>query len=89
MPMHQNSLAAYYAERDAGRLSRRARAVLADVQRNGPGTDRQIRDRMGFDDMNHVRPRITELVQAGELRETGRVVDPVTGKRVRVVDVTA
>jgi hypothetical protein len=40
---------------------------------------------LGFSDMNSVRPRITELVQAGRLIELKKIKDATTGKSVRIV----
>lgn len=47
-------------------------------------TDRQVKDRLGLSDMNAVRPRITELLQSGHLREVGDRKCNVTNKTVRV-----
>lgn len=83
--MHANSLACYRAEE--GRLSKRAAAILAWITEAGPRTDRQVMQGMGFTDMNAVRPRITELIDANLLMEVGDVTCPTTGKRVRRVDI--
>lgn len=85
MTVHAHSIEAYHAE--SANLSRRAQAVLAYVRRVGPKTDRQIMEALGFSDMNSVRPRITELLRAGLLCQSGETVCSVTGKRVRVVAV--
>lgn len=85
MPIHANSITAYHAERD--RLSARAALVLAWVRSHGPCTDRQVMAGMGFSEPNSVRPRITELVEMGLLREIGSVRCATTGKTVRRVDV--
>jgi hypothetical protein len=50
-------------------------------------TDREIAERMGFADLNQVRPRISEMINLGFLRECGKVKDSVTGKTVRIVEV--
>lgn len=81
--MHENSIAAYRSERD--RLSKRAWLVLAWLDMNGPATDRQVMEGMKFSEPNAVRPRITELVDAGLLVEIRSVRCPTTGKTVRVV----
>jgi predicted HTH transcriptional regulator len=83
--MHANSLAAYHSEAD--RLSKRAWLVLAYITQNGPKTDRQVMEGMGFKEPNAVRPRITELVDAGKLVEVRSVKCPRTGKTVRVVGI--
>lgn len=81
--IHENSVAAYNQER--AKLSKRALLVCAWVELHGPATDRQIMQGMGFTDMNSVRPRITESVDAGQLVEIRSIRCPVTGKTVRVV----
>ncbi len=53
-----------------------------------PLTDRQVKDALGFDEMNAVRPRITEMSkkrdgQPGLLEECGQAKDHKTGKTVR------
>lgn len=84
--VHPNSAQAYHDA--APELSERAAAVLAVYRRaTHPITDRDVKDVLGFADMNAVRPRITELIESGALRECGRVKDSVTGKMVRVVTV--
>lgn len=83
--MHVNSLTAYREERP--RLSQRAADVLEVVRMFGPLTDREIVETMGYRDMNAVRPRVTELIEAGILVEHDSVRCPVTGKTVRRVAV--
>jgi predicted HTH transcriptional regulator len=82
--LHDNSLSAYRAEE--AQLSKRAEAVLDWIKVNGPRTDRQVMQGMGFSEPNAVRPRITELIDAGKLMEVAHVRCPITGKTVRVVD---
>lgn len=85
--MRDNSLAAYRAEEP--KLSTRAQAIYAWLERHGPATDRQIMQGMGFRDMNAVRPRVTELLEPprAKLMEVGDVRCEVTGKTVRRVDI--
>lgn len=86
MSGHVHSAEALAGEVDSGRLGRRAHEVLVCVSRAGrPLTDREVAAALGFADMNAVRPRITELLQDGWLREVDEVVDQVTGKLVRRV----
>ncbi len=84
--VHNNSRQALRDERP--KLTARARMILRDVAQHGEATDREIRNDLGFDDMNAVRPRVTELIAAGLLYESNRVQCGVSGKRVRVVDAT-
>ncbi len=83
--MHDNSLQAYRSEES--KLSRRALAILEWITEYGPHTDRGVMRGMGFTEPNSVRPRITELIEAGKLMEVCSRVCQVTHKRVRVVDV--
>lgn len=83
--IHPNSIAAYWE----GRLDlfgKRHQQVLRALRlARGPLTDREVMIALGFSDPNAVRPRITELVDAGVLVEVDSVECPVTGKRVRRV----
>lgn len=82
--MHANSLAAL-GSLDCGE---RERLIIdAYVAAGLPQTDRQIAERLGFDDMNKVRPRISDLIDDLILREVGSTKDHVTGKKVRLVEV--
>lgn len=84
--VHSNSISAYRSQE--ARLSRRAQAVLDWIEGHGPHTDRQIAYGMGFgENLNAVRPRITELITVNKLMEVCNVSCPVTGKTVRKVDV--
>ena len=83
--IHENSIQAY--EEEQSKLSKRAAAILQWILEHGPHTDREVMQGMGFPDMNNVRPRITELIATSKLMEVGDVICPVTGKRVRRVDV--
>jgi hypothetical protein len=50
-------------------------------------TDREILNDLfpGRDDMNLVRPRISDLVRDGALIEVGTAIDPASGHEVRQV----
>ena len=82
---HENSLASHDAMRS--RIRARQSLVLVWVDEHGPATDRDIRDGLYGDgaDMNLVRPRVSELLDAGHLVECGRCEDAVTGRTVRRV----
>ena len=83
--VHANSIAAYHGS--APMISRRARMVLDWIRANGRATDRQVMAGLGFIEPGAVRPRITELIDAGALREVGSTRCPTTGKTVRIVDI--
>ena len=84
--VHEHSRQAYHAE--LPRLSRRASAIVAWLAANPRVTDRDVMQGMGFTDMNAVRPRITDLIDTGEVVEVGSKVCPVTRKTVRIVDLS-
>ena len=84
--MHEHSLEAFELERP--KLGSRAAAIfywLRDHDRPRGYTDREIKDAWGFDDMNSIRPRVTELVGMGLLIECGKRRCIETGKTVRRV----
>jgi hypothetical protein len=81
--LHLNSLEAF--EGTPVTRSERQEKVHATLLAGGPMTDREVMQALGFTDMNAVRPRITELVDAFWCVECGRVEDPTTGKKVRRV----
>lgn len=67
------------------KLAKRAEQVLAWIWVHGPATDRQVMQGLGFTDMNAVRPRISELIDARLVVECGEVRCGVTRQRVRLV----
>lgn len=83
--MHDNSVTAYREE--GSKLGKRASEVLAFFRHAGRALpDREVMKALGYSDMNAVRPRITELIDAGLLRQTGQTIDYVSRKRVRLVE---
>ena len=80
--IHQHSILAWHARHlraDAARLLRPLRGI------GRAATDREIRDAISSrHDMNFVRPRITEALDAS-IMEGWSVVCPVTGRTVRLV----
>jgi hypothetical protein len=79
--MHTNSLNAFHA----ATFTVRELEIINAIQKYGSSTDRQIKDILGFTDMNAVRPRISELIIKGKLEERGSQHDPVTKRNVRIV----
>lgn len=84
--IHEHSRLAYHAE--LPKLSRRALRILDWLELHPKKTDREIMIGMGFSDMNMVRPRVTELVEARRLVEVSEKRCGVTGKTVRIVDLS-
>ena len=86
MSVHVNSLIAYEAEKR--NFSKREQLVYGYLTMcRTPQTDRAVRDALFTPtaDMNAVRPRISDLIKSGWVREVGKVKSNVTGKRVRMV----
>ena len=81
--MHDHSLRAYGDIREE-LTGRRAEIHAVYESSEAAMTDREVMEALGHRDMNAVRPRITELIQAGALTEVGATECPVSGKTVRV-----
>ena len=83
--IHPNSVAAYWQGRTD--LFNKRHRLIIDIFRSAhsPITDREAMIAARATDPNFVRPRITELIDAGILDEVGSRVCPVTGKTVRLV----
>ena len=67
--MHRNSLDAYREQSDEGKLSKRCSEILTLYRQLGELTDRQVLKASTYNDMNQVRPRISELIDQGLLEE--------------------
>ena len=80
--LHPHSLETYREE--APVLGARASMILNLFRHYGAMTDREVMRRLGYHDPNTTRPRVTELIQAGVLREVGQTIDSASGKAVRV-----
>ena len=82
--IHANSL---LAEPIFSSKQKSYRAIDAAIRINGPLTDREILRLLygpGENDLNKVRPRITEMKCMGWLKECGKKKDGVSGKTVRI-----
>lgn len=64
----------------ADTLSDRRRAVYELIRRNPGRTDRELSREAGYADPNQLRPRRTELLDMGLIREAGKRRCEVTGK---------
>ena len=85
--IHRNSIQSFHEIRD--KLAGKHQAIW-DAFRSTESaglTDRMVKDMLGLEDMNSVRPRITELVKNGFLREVDQAKCPVTGKTVRICEI--
>jgi hypothetical protein len=82
--MHENSLKAYREEEIS--LGKRAFHIYEFLRDNqGFYTDREVQTHLGYDEPNNVRPRITELIKMGIVKEGEPVRCIKTGKTVRRV----
>lgn len=83
--MHENSIKTYYEELKS--LTNRQAEIFNILQQrsNEVFTDREIKEIMHFGDMNTVRPRITEMIKKGIVKEQGVTKCIRTNKTVRVV----
>jgi hypothetical protein len=87
---HDNSLAAHGDARLQAALTGRRAEIVAWLRQHGPATDREIVTGLYYEgaDMNLVRPRVTELLDARAVAEVDRVRDAATGMMVRRVAAT-
>lgn len=54
---------------------------------HGGMTAREIAYKLGYSDLNAVKPRLTELMQSGVLHDAGMRWDDLTGRHVTVYEV--
>lgn len=81
----KTSYKALIEEMRSGRISRRQNMILEKAKEmNKPFTARLMLRWLRFSDPNAVRPRITELCDAGQLVVTGTTRCSVTNKSVSV-----
>jgi hypothetical protein len=82
--LDRNSLKALKEELQI--FSRRENEILGLLHtRNAPMTDREIMIALGYQDMNAVRPRLSELMDRLWIKKVCDTYDPVTKKSVRCV----
>lgn len=60
--------------------------MILDLLADQKMTARQIAYRLGFTDLNAVRPRLTEMKKDGRVRITGRTKDENTNKSVSIYE---
>lgn len=83
--IHENSLRSYRELKKEDRFSAILKAFNTFKE---PLSDRDVKRMLGFEDMNSVRPRITELIKQGKLKECGCETDLFTQKSVRLCRLT-
>ena len=62
------------------------KACIMMSSKNLKITDRTLKDFIGFDDMNQVRPRVTELLKSQRILEVDSIQCPLTNRSVRVLN---
>lgn len=62
----------------------RRQQIIEAITEHGPMTVDELMDRLGYHDPNRVRPRLTELTQAGTLCTIGKRQSRRSGKMVAV-----
>jgi len=79
--IHENSVAAFKNLK----ITKRHKEILLIFQLySRPLTDREVKELGGWEDMNDVRPRISELIALKILKQCGYVIDERTKKKVRI-----
>jgi hypothetical protein len=78
--MHAHSVEAFQSLD----LAKREALVLSAYLLAGAMTDRDCARRLGFTELNSVRPQVTRLCDAGWLWEASSTKCEVTGKTVRI-----
>jgi hypothetical protein len=86
--MHEHSIKSYYEELASlpDMQARIYNAIKRMTNLKLKITDRRIKHFLELDDMNQVRPRVSELIKKGLIRETGAEHCPTTNKSVRTLD---
>lgn len=80
-----NSLEAYFSILND--MPKRRAIIFRSIAYYGPSTDRMIMKRLGYSELNSVRPRITEMINDNVLIQIGSQVDAWTNRTVRIVDI--
>lgn len=61
--------------------------IYGILEQYGAMTAREVCMKLGSDDMNYVRPRLTELVQMGKIEIIGKKKDVITNRNTSVYQV--
>lgn len=73
----------------SGSFGQRSAAILRRISHRRRCTERQIKNDLKLAEMNYVRPRVTELIYDGLVREVSSTTCPVTSRPVRVLELTS
>jgi len=80
--VQDTSLAAFHAF-SAEELGEKQQAVYYEIARHGPGSNREIAERMHLP-INTITPRVKELRDMGVVMDSGKKHDDVTDQEVHV-----
>lgn len=61
--------------------------IYGILEQYGAMTAREVCSKLGSDDMNYVRPRLTELVQMGKIEIIGKKRDEITDRSTSIYQV--
>ena len=87
--IHINSVISHHEHEDSGKGASYRKKIIALLKESSvPMTDRQIQDCLNVEEKSNIQPEVTRLKQSGVLEECGRIKCPVTGKTVRVVQIS-
>ena len=76
--IHINSLQAYFDEENETTFTKRQSEIIEALRDIKSGTAREIMHYLGYEELNEVRPRLTELKQKGIIHEVGKVKETRT-----------
>lgn len=79
---HNNSLMSYIEEKEIGNIGKRQQIILDYLKKYRMATAREIMLGLDFEELNQVRPRLTELKQMNIVFEVDKIKCLFTGKKV-------
>lgn len=85
--IHENSTLSYDQQKIKGKTEVFRRKVW-ELLNKGLFTDREVMTVLNENDVNNIRPEITRLKQDGLVIEKGKIICPITRKRVRISTAT-
>lgn len=86
-PGHKRTGTSAAAAQEVTAVAPTLRAKVLDVLRAGPATADQCAEAIG-ESVLAIRPRLSELVAAGRIRDTGRTAVNASGKRAAIWELT-
>ena len=86
--VHKFSIEAYHEGKMHGFFNDRQTEIIHAVRGMKECTVRELCERLGYSDLNAIRPRCTELIDKGVLEEAGSKKCDKTGRTVMTVRIT-